>query len=155
MVMKPACSTFVSRRGVTSTTLRASQPDWLKNVLFCYGVGMNKNQGPTKDDVARLIRGKPSKSRCGSRQIRHRLRNDELERLSIARSRGFLAITPSTRNALKNAWHLDRLAASKPCVFVQHITDGYTVFGEKNGTPFSAVVNTFQQVEDLLHATVM
>lgn len=111
---------------------------------------MNKNQGPTKDDVARLIRGKPSKGRFGSRQIRHRLRNDELQRLSIARSRGFLAITTSTRAALKNAWHLDCLAASKPCVFVQHTEDGYVVSGERNGEPLHAVVDSLQQVEDLL-----
>jgi hypothetical protein len=81
----------------------------------------------SKDDVARLIRGKRSKNRVGSRQIRHRLRQDELERLSIARERGYLLVTPSTRTALENAWHLDCLANKRPCVYVSRLAVGFLV----------------------------
>jgi len=67
-----------------------------------------KGEAPiTKDDVARLTRGKSSRNRVGSRHVRHRLRQDELKRLDIARGRGFLVVTPGTRAALLNAWYLD------------------------------------------------
>jgi hypothetical protein len=112
---------------------------------------MNKDRQPSKDDIARLIRGKPSTGRVGSRHIRHRLRNDEMRRLSVARSRGFLTITTTTRAALKNAWHLDRLAISQPCVFVEHTEGGYLLSGERNGTPISATVATLKAVEAFVH----
>jgi hypothetical protein len=95
---------------------------------------MKQDPAVTKDDVARLTRGKPSKNRCGSRQIRHRLRLDELERLAIARSRGYLAVNPSTRTALKNAWYLDCLAASRPCVYAERTATGYLLSGVEEGT---------------------
>jgi len=116
---------------------------------------MNKEQRPTKDDVARLPRGKPSKGRIGSRQIRHRLRNDELQRLTVARTRGYLTITPSTRAALKNAWHLDRLAVLQPCVFVQHTEVGYAVSGERNGASINAIVDSLNGVQEFLRNDVM
>ena len=87
----------------------------------------------TKDDVARLTRGKPSKSRCGSRQIRHRLRLDELEQLKIARSRGYLLVHPSTRTALKNAWYLDCAAAARSCLYVERTSKGFHVSGIEGG----------------------
>lgn len=111
---------------------------------------MDREPRPTKDDVARLIRGKPSKGRIGSRQIRHRLRNDEQERLVVARSRGYLTVTPTTRAALQNAWHLDRLAAFKPCLFVHHAERGYIISGENNGTPIHANVADLTEVEAFL-----
>lgn len=94
---------------------------------------MKQELSVTKDDVARLTRGKPSKNRCGSRQIRHRLRLDELERLSVARSRGYLLITPSTRSALKNAWYLDRVSVAQPCIYVERTASGYLLSGIENG----------------------
>lgn len=94
---------------------------------------MKRDRSVTKDDVARLIRGKPSKSRCGSRQIRHRLRLDELEQLTVARGRGYLLVHPSTRNALKNAWYLDCVAASRPCKYVKHTSGGYRISGIDDG----------------------
>lgn len=93
----------------------------------------------TKDDVARLVRGKPSKSRCGSRQIRHRLRLDELERLAVARGRGYLLVNPSTRTALKNAWFMDCVAASRACFYVEHTESGYCISGLKDGQAVQAV----------------
>jgi hypothetical protein len=95
----------------------------------------------TKDDVARLTRGRPSKSRCGSRQIRHRLRLDELERLSVARSRGYLLVTASTRTALRNAWYLDCVAASRRCIFVERVKSGYKVSGIEGETPILSEVS--------------
>ena len=111
---------------------------------------MSEAQKPTKDDVARLIQGKPSKRRVGSRQIRHRLRNDELARLAVARSRGYLTITPTTRAALQNAWHLDRLSVSEPCLFVRHTEEGYIVSGEHDGSPLSMHSTTLREVEEFL-----
>jgi hypothetical protein len=90
---------------------------------------MKSSTSPTIDDVARLIRGKRSKNRVGSRQIRHRLRQDELQRLSVARERGFLLITSSTRDALRNAWHLDCTARNRPCVFVERASSDFSVTG--------------------------
>lgn len=81
----------------------------------------------TKDDVARLIRGKPSKGKVGSRQVRHRLRLDEIERLEIARSRGYLLITSTTSKALQNAWFLDCDARDTACVFAERVEDGFAV----------------------------
>ena len=91
---------------------------------------MKREHVPTIDDVARLIRGKRSQNRVGSRQIRHRLRHDEIERLGVARRRGFLLITPGTRNALRNAWYLDCRARNRPCLFVERANDGFVVTGE-------------------------
>lgn len=107
---------------------------------------MSTEQKPTKDDVARLIQGKPSKRRVGSRQIRHRLRNDEVARLDVARSRGYLTVTPTTRAALLNAWHLDRLSVSEPCLFVRHTEEGYLVSGEHDGSPLSMQSTILQEV---------
>ena len=90
---------------------------------------MKEEQTITKDDVARLTRGKASRNRCGSRQMRHRLRLDELERLAVARSRGYLLLTPSTRTALRNAWYLDCVARSKPCIYLERTEAGFLLSG--------------------------
>ncbi len=74
------------------------------------------NSKPTKDDVLHLIHGKPTRSRVGSRAIRHRLRSYELEQLKIAEKNGFLMVDKSTREALKNAWFL--LCEAKNVKFV-------------------------------------
>ena len=95
----------------------------------------------TKDDVARLTRGRPSKSRCGSRQVRHRLRRDELERLSVARLRGYLLVNASTRTALRNAWYLDCVASSRRCLFVERVSSGYQISGIEGGTPILSEVS--------------
>ena len=76
----------------------------------------------TKDDVARLTRGKSSRNRVGSRQIRHRLRQDELKRLAIARNRGYLVVNPGTRAALLNAWYLDCAARGVEYVCVDRLS---------------------------------
>ena len=102
---------------------------------------MKQNPSVTKDDVARLTRGKPSRNRCGSRQIRHRLRLDELERLDVARSRGYLLINPSTRTALKNAWYLDRLAVSRPCIYVERTASGFRLSGLEDAKPVLSEVS--------------
>lgn len=81
----------------------------------------------TPDDVERLTRGRPSKNRVGSRQVRHRLRLDERERLAIARSKGFLLLTSSTRAALKNSWYLDCEARQRPCIYVERLGEGLRV----------------------------
>jgi hypothetical protein len=70
---------------------------------------------PTPDDVARLVSGKPTRSRVGSRAIAHRLRRDEHAKLSIAAQRGFLLIHATTRPALLNAWHLWCRAHKQNC----------------------------------------
>lgn len=88
---------------------------------------MSSRQRVSKDDVERLIRGRPSPGRVGSRQIRHRLRQDELERLEVARSRGFLLVTKSSRTALRNSWYLDCLARQCACIYVERGEQGFHV----------------------------
>jgi hypothetical protein len=111
---------------------------------------MKEKSQISKDDVARLIHGKRSRNRVGSRQIRHRLRQDELERLEKARDRGYLLITPSTRTALKNAWYLDCQANSRPFVSVERASGGFLVtatVGEQSG---SAIVEDPDSWRDAL-----
>jgi hypothetical protein len=79
----------------------------------------------TKDDVARLIRGKPSINRVGSRSVSHRLRADELTKLEVAILRGYLLVNGVTRDALKNSWYLTCQANEQPCLFVRHVEDGW------------------------------
>ena len=47
---------------------------------------------PTKDDVERLSRGKPTRAKIGSRQIPHRLTQKERILFESARRRGFLKV---------------------------------------------------------------
>ena len=107
---------------------------------------MSKNQTVSPDDVERLIRGKPSKSRAGSRQIRHRLRQDELQRLSVARERGFLLLTSSTRTALRNAWWLDCQARTAPCLYAERSVKGFVVTGSGR---LDRLQRTFKTLEEV------
>lgn len=113
---------------------------------------MKPTTSPTIDDVARLIRGKRSKNRVGSRQIRHRLRQDELQRLSVARERGFLVITASTRNALCNAWHLDCTARNRPCLFVERTSSQFIVKGEHGSVPVNEQRATLAEIISLVES---
>lgn len=47
---------------------------------------------PTKDDVNKLSRGKPTRARIGSRQIPHRLTQKERILFEAAQRQGFLKI---------------------------------------------------------------
>ena len=47
---------------------------------------------PTKDDVERLSRGKPTRARIGSRRIGHRLTQRERQLFEAAQRQGFLKI---------------------------------------------------------------
>ena len=107
---------------------------------------------PTVDDVARLTRDKPSKSRVGSRQIRHRLRRDELQRLSVARARGFLLLTPNTRDALRNEWHLDCIARKRPCIFVERAALDLILTGEHDSTILYQRLTSFAQAATLVES---
>jgi hypothetical protein len=111
---------------------------------------MTEKHDISKDDVARLVRGRRSKNRVGSRQIRHRLRQDELERLAIARERGYLLLTPSTRTALENAWHLDCLATRRPCVYVSRVERGFLVTRAAGEQSQSKVVESLDSWRELL-----
>jgi len=113
---------------------------------------MKATNSPTIDDVARLTRGKPTKNRVGSRQIRHRLRQDELRRLSVARERGFLLITASTRAALRNAWHLDCTARNRPCVFVERTTTDIIVRGTHASGTILERLSSFGEVVTLIQS---
>jgi hypothetical protein len=107
---------------------------------------MDRNPTLSPDDVEKLIRGKPSKSRAGSRQIRHRLRQDELKRLSIARERGFLLLTSSTRTALRNSWWLDCDARNVPCIYVERTPGGFVVTGAGRLEGINRSINTLEEV---------
>ena len=47
---------------------------------------------PTKDDVERLSRGKPTRAKIGSRQIPHRLNHKEHILFEAAQRQGFLKV---------------------------------------------------------------
>jgi hypothetical protein len=111
---------------------------------------MNRHSNLSKNDVERLIRGKASKSRAGSRQVRHRLRLDEQERLAIARARGFLLVTPGTRTALRNSWWLDCQANQRPCLYVERTEAGLSVSGMKGTVPIKASVASFDEILTVL-----
>ncbi len=111
---------------------------------------MSKPSPLSKDDVAKLTRGEPSKSRAGSRQVRHRLRLDEQERLIIARTRGFLLLTPRTRTALRNSWWLDCQANNRPCVYVERTEAGLSVSGIKGSVPIKVSVASFNELQRVL-----
>lgn len=107
---------------------------------------MSSRQGVSKDDVERLIRGRSSRGRVGSRQIRHRLRQDELERLEVARSRGFLLLTKSSRAALRNSWYLDCQARGCACFYVERGERGFTVSGIAGTTQVKTVLKDLDSV---------
>ncbi len=111
---------------------------------------MSDKQEITRDDVARLVRGKPSKNRVGSRQIRHRLRQDELERLAIARERGYLLISRSTRTALINSWHLDCQAHKRPYVCVERVEGGFSVTASVGENHQRALLNRLDDIAALV-----
>ena len=48
---------------------------------------------PTKDDVERLSRGKPTRAKIGSRQIPHRLTRKERILFEAAQRQGFLKVS--------------------------------------------------------------
>lgn len=107
---------------------------------------MKKQLAVSPDDVEKLIHGKPSASRVGSRHIRHRLRQDELARLSIARARGFLLLTHSTRTALRNSWYLDCQARSRPCLYVARTERGFHVTGAGTLEDLNLACTTLEEV---------
>jgi hypothetical protein len=115
---------------------------------------MRKPHAVSPDDVEKLIRGKPSTSRAGSRHIRHRLRQDELSRLSIARARGFLLVTPSTRTALRNSWYLDCLARGKPCLYVARSSHGFDITGADTLADLNRACITLEEVSAFVEATL-
>jgi hypothetical protein len=136
-ISKDAAKTWKSRGASSlSENSRASAKRAGATITFLkWNRGMKPDATPTRDDVARLVRGKRSRTRVGSRHIRHRLRQDELQRLEIARSRGFLIVTQTTRDALRNAWHLDCRARLRACVFVERTDVDFVVTGEANSHP--------------------
>ena len=88
----------------------------------------------------------------GSRQIRHRLRQDELRRLNVARERGFLLTTPTTRNALRNAWHLDCRARERPCFFVERMNANFLLTGERDSQALREELPTLVAVASFVEA---
>lgn len=58
------------------------------------------------DDVYNLAKGKPTKSKIGSRAIPARLNKYEWEQFETAQKKGFLVVTDKTRWALQNIWVL-------------------------------------------------
>ena len=91
-------------------------------------------KGPTKDDVSRLTKGKPTESRVGSREVSHRLRLDERKKLDVAIERGFLTVTITTRAALKNCWFLWCQANKIPCAIIERLDKSeLIILSEKEG----------------------
>jgi hypothetical protein len=103
-------------------------------------------QRVSPDDVEKLIRGKASVSRSGSRNIRHRLRQDEVKRLVVARERGFLLLTNSTRVALYNSWYLDCQARGRPCLYAARSEAGFLVTGAGEDGSLHRTCSTLDEV---------
>jgi hypothetical protein len=74
---------------------------------------------PTKDDVDRLSRGKPTRSKSGSRQIPHRLTKKERFLFAAAQRQGFLKVPLSgIRPNLLNVYQLWCEAVGKEFIVV-------------------------------------
>jgi hypothetical protein len=74
---------------------------------------------PTKDDIERLSRGKPTRSKTGSRQIPHRLTQKERILFEAAQRQGFLKIPAAgIRPNVLNIYKLWCEANSKDCIVV-------------------------------------
>ena len=71
------------------------------------------------DDVYNLAKGKPTKSKIGSRAIPARLNKHEWEQFEIAQKKGFLVVTDKTRWALQNIWVLYSEARGIECKIVK------------------------------------
>jgi len=78
------------------------------------------------DDVSNLSRGKPTRSRCGSRYIPHRLTLIERDAFEAAKRRGFLVLRPHLRENLLNVWSKWCSALNRPCMHLDRAAyDGY------------------------------
>ena len=74
---------------------------------------------PTKDDVERLSRGKPTRSRIVSRQIPHRLTQKERILFGAAQRQGFLKVpVAGIRPNVLNIYKLWCDAEGKNCIVV-------------------------------------
>ncbi len=104
----------------------------------------------TKDDVARLIRGRASINRVGSRSVSHRLRADEITKLEVANSRGYLLVNGVTRPALLNSWYLTCQAERKPCLTVQHVEQGWLVTAVGDDGKKESVVSDLSQLPQFI-----
>lgn len=81
---------------------------------------------PTLDDVQRLSEGRAARSRgYGSRQVPHRLNQDERQQYNIAKERGFLTLKGSgyrrerKGSPLANIWRQLNDAMGRHCVLVE------------------------------------
>jgi hypothetical protein len=74
---------------------------------------------PTKDDVESLSRGKPTRSKIGSRQIPHRLTQKERILFEAAQRQGFLKVpVAGTRPNVLHIYKLWCDAEGKDCIVV-------------------------------------
>jgi hypothetical protein len=72
---------------------------------------------PSKDDVERLSRGKPTRAKIGSRRIGHRLTQKERLLFEAAQRQGFLKIPVSgIRPNVINIYRLWCTAEGKDCI---------------------------------------
>lgn len=72
---------------------------------------------PTKDDVERLSRGKPTRARIGNRRIGHRLTQKERLLLEAAKRQGFLKIpVTGIRPNVVNVYRLWCAAEKRDCI---------------------------------------
>lgn len=72
---------------------------------------------PNKDDIEKLSRGKPTKSKIGSRRIGHRLTQKERLLFEAAQRQGFLKIpVTGSRPNLLNIYRLWCQAEGRECI---------------------------------------
>lgn len=58
----------------------------------------------SSEDVENLSRGRPTKSKIGSRSVPHRLTKTERGQFERAKNRGYMTIKPNQRQNLGNIW---------------------------------------------------
>ncbi len=76
---------------------------------------------PDKNDIEKLSRGQPTRSKIGSRRIGHRLTQKERILFEAAKRNGFLKLPLSGARAnVSNIYKLWCQAEGCPCVIRQH-----------------------------------
>lgn len=72
---------------------------------------------PDKDDIERLSRGEPTRSKIGSRRIGHRLTQKERVLFEAAKRQGYLKLpVTGLRENVENLYRLWCQATGKECV---------------------------------------
>lgn len=114
------------RRLPIQTKTSPSRANALPNARRALTTSRLQIERPTLDDVQRLSEGRAARSRgWGSRQVPHRLNQEERQAFNIAKERGFLTIKGTGYRKerkgapLANIWRQLNDALGRPCVLIE------------------------------------